>query len=205
MDITEAHYKKFIGLLDHGLVKGLGIQKPGKMCVEAAWCAALGLPHGDNPGCVGVAVRSLKIRLNDSRWSSNKARAAGLLRLGIAQIGSDTLDQKEFTQRIAEQTIRQIVPIAMRAAAKRVPAYAVALEAAAVMCEKDGTEAAARTAQKSAAAAYAAAAAAAAAADAAAAAADDAAYAAAYAADAADAPSYQELLLQFFKEFTKVK
>jgi hypothetical protein len=47
------------------------------MCVEAAVCYALGLPHSDNPPCVGYAVRQYKIRLNDSNWSSNEARAKG--------------------------------------------------------------------------------------------------------------------------------
>ena len=141
--VEKSHYEKFVDLLGHGLVSGLGVQKPGKMCIEAAWCYALGLPHGDDPGCVGAAVRAYKIRLNDARWSSNAARAKGMLRLGIAQIGSDTLDQNEFRRRLVEALIRRIVPIALRAAASRNPAHADALNDAALRCEREGTRAAA--------------------------------------------------------------
>jgi len=141
--VEKSHYEKFVDLLGHGLVSGIGIQEPGKMCIEAAWCCALGLPHGDDPGCVGAAVRAYKICLNDARWSSNAARAKGMLRLGIAQIGSDTLDQNEFRHRLVETLIRRIVPIALRAAASRNPAHADALNDAALRCEQEGTRAAA--------------------------------------------------------------
>jgi len=205
--VEKSHYEKFVDLLGHGLVSGLGVQEPGKMCIEAAWCCALGLPHGDDPGCVGAAVRAYKIRLNDARWSSNAARAKGMLRLGIAQIGSDTLDQNEFRHRLVETLIRRIVPIALRAAASRNPAHADALNDAALRCEQEGTcaaaiaardvarkaaaaDAAAYAAYADAAAAVAAAVAAAYAADAAADAAADDADAAAYAADAAADAAY---------------
>jgi hypothetical protein len=45
---TRATAVKVIELLSHGLVRGLGKQKPGEMCIEAVVCCALGLPHGDN-------------------------------------------------------------------------------------------------------------------------------------------------------------
>jgi hypothetical protein len=198
MELTEAVAKKVLETVDAGLVHGMGEPVPGKMCVEAAVCFALGLPHGDDPPCVGRAVRAFKIKINDSRWSSDEARAKGMRRVAIAQLGSDAIDQVAFVKIVAEETIRQIVPIALRAAASRNPKHAEALEAAAVRCEKEGTRDAARNARSAAAAAayaaayaYAAAAAyayAAAAAHAAAAAyADAAAAAAAYADADADA------------------
>ena len=58
------------------------------MCVEAAVCYAYDLPHSDKPPCVGNAVREFKIRLNDCNWSSSKARARGMRRIAIAQLGS---------------------------------------------------------------------------------------------------------------------
>ena len=76
-EITREIAQKVLTAVDAGLVKGKGIQKPGQMCVEAAVCYALGLPHSDDPKCVSRALRQLKIRLNDSNWSSNKARAKG--------------------------------------------------------------------------------------------------------------------------------
>src|SRR5690349_15232890 len=106
MNITRAHAKKVLKLVDKGLVRGLGVQKPGQMCVEAAVCFALGLPHGDNPPCVGSAVRGYKIRLNDSNWSSDKARADGMRRVAIAQLGSDAIDQNEFRKEVVLGTVK---------------------------------------------------------------------------------------------------
>jgi hypothetical protein len=198
MEITEQIAATVLTVVDAGLVSGMGEPVPGQMCVEAAVCYAMGLPHSDNPTCVSPALRRFKIRLNDASWSSPAARAAGMRRLALVQLGSaGVLDDREFARRVAEMTIRTVVPVALRAAARRAPAHAAALEAAAVRCEREGTEASAREARAAAAyaadaaaayAAYAAAAyAAAAAADAYAAAAAADAYAAAAAADAAAA------------------
>ena len=142
IQITEVQAKKVLEVVDAGLVNGLGRPKPGQMCVEAAVCFALGLPHGDDPACVSRALRSLKIRLNDSRWSSNEARAKGLRRLAVAQLGSaDTLDDKEFTRRVAELAIRVSVPTALRAAAsiQKDVHKAAAMRDAADLCEKEPT------------------------------------------------------------------
>jgi hypothetical protein len=156
MELTEAVARKVLETVDAGLSSGLGVQEPGKMCVEAAVCFALGLPHGDNPPCVGRAVRAFKIQLNDSAWSSPEARAKGMRRLAIAQLGSDQIDQQEFARLLAEETIRVIVPIALRAAASthKEQKHKDALELAAKNCETEGTE---KVARKAAAAAYAAA------------------------------------------------
>src|ERR1700743_738460 len=140
--ITKEIAQKVIEVVDTGLVKGVGIAKPGQMCVEAAVCYALGLPHGDDPKCVSRALRSLKIRLNDSRWSSNEARAKGLRRLAVAQLGSaGALDDKEFSKRVATLAIRVSVPTALRAAAsiQKDKHHAAALNDAADLCEKDPT------------------------------------------------------------------
>lgn len=180
---------KVLDLVDAGLVKGVGKPIKGQMCVEAVVCFALGLPHGDDPKCVSPALRSLKIRLNDSNFSSNEARAKALRRLSIIQLGSlDALNQTEFLKRVAESVIRKQVPIALRAAAsgQKNADHKRKLLDAALRCEKEGTR---ESASDASAAAYAASAAAAAYVFAAAADADafadaDAAYAA-YAADAA--------------------
>ena len=177
-------------LIRQGLVYGTGHPAPGQMCIQAVIQYAMGLPHGDDPKeCVGAAVRAFGIRLNDARWSSNAARAKGMERFGLAEIGSNSIDQSTFARFVAEQTIRQILPIALRSAARLNPKYAEALEETALRCEKEGTREAALKARRIADAAHAAADAAAAdaAADYAAYAAADAAaaYAAAYAAYAA--------------------
>jgi hypothetical protein len=79
------------------------------MCVEAAICYAYGLPHGDNPPCVGDAVRAFKIALNDSNWSSPKARAKGMIKLSIAQLNSNVIDQNEFACKVTIKVINTIV------------------------------------------------------------------------------------------------
>src|ERR1700722_18874196 len=111
IEITEVHARKVLKVVDAGLVNGVGRPIPGQMCVEAAVCYALGLPHGDDPKCVSPALRSLKIRLNDSSWSSEQARAKGLRRLAVAQLGSlGELDEKEFVRRLVDHAIRVSTP-----------------------------------------------------------------------------------------------
>ena len=154
-ELNEGLARKVLETVDAGLVSGLGEPKPGSMCVEAAVCFAYGLPHSDQPPCVGSAVRRFKIRINDAKWSSNEARTNGLRKLAIAQLGSDSIDQEKFVRIVVEQTIRQIVPRALRIAKKRNPKYEQQLETAAVQCEKDGNREAALNAKKTADAAYA--------------------------------------------------
>jgi hypothetical protein len=145
--INETVARKVLSVVDAGLSRGLGSPEPGNMCVEAAVRFALGLPHGDDPQCVSPALRSLKIALNDSSWSSKYTRAAGMRRLAVAQLGSkDILDDKEFARRCVELAIRKYVPKALRSAAPVAEnaAHKVALEAAALRCETEGTQDAAK-------------------------------------------------------------
>ena len=141
MEITRDLAAKVLEVVDAGLSKGLGFQAPGQMCVEAAVCYAMGLPHGDEPSCVAPVLRSLKIALNDKPWSSPQARASGLRRLAIAQLGSaGCLDEREFIRRVADYTIRTTVPRAMRVAAGVIKNanYRAAMIAAAGKCESGG-------------------------------------------------------------------
>lgn len=149
-ELNETNVCKVLTTVDAGLVEGVGKPIPGQMCVEAAVCHAMGLPHSDHPVCVGGAVRAFVVHLNDSRWSSSTARAAGMRKLAVAQLGSERIDQQVFADIVAEQTIRRIVPIALRAAAKTNPAYAELLEAAAVRCESEGAKEAGEAARKAA-------------------------------------------------------
>ena len=133
--LTKKHAKRVLEVVDAGLCSGVGIPEPGNMCVEAAVCYALGLPHGDNPVCVGEAVRRYKITLNDAAWPSNAARAEGLREIAIAQLGSNEIDQKAFASGVVLRTIKVILPIALRAVASVIPGHKEALEIAAVACE----------------------------------------------------------------------
>lgn len=196
MEINRELAAKVLSVVDKGLSSGLGTRKPGQMCVEAAVCYAMGLPHGDDPNCVSPAVRAFKIALNDAKWSSKAARAKGMRRLAIIQLGTaDTLDDKEFARRLGMLACTVIAPRALRAAAAMdLPGdHGAALEQAAKDCEAAGDLTAANAAAKAAAKAaeYAADAAADAARAAANAAAKAAEYAAAdYAARAARAVAY---------------
>ena len=154
MEITREIAIKVRDTVDAGLVKGIGVQVPGQMCVEAAVCYAMGLPHSDEPPCVSPAIRQLKIQLNDSAWSSDKVRGAGMRRLALAQLGSaGVVDDVDFVRRVVEMTIRHFIPIALHAAASIHPIaeHKTALEKASVQCEqavtlKDCESAAARAA-----------------------------------------------------------
>jgi hypothetical protein len=212
--ITQAHIDKINELLSYGLQTGLGSPEPGKMCVEAVICHALGLEHSDDPrDCVMQSLRHLKIRLNDSsRWKSNQSRAEGLWRLAIAQLGSaGTVDEGEFVRRVARMTIQTIVPSALRSAARVLTGeHPTKLLALAAKCETEPTRANAQEAYDAAAAATAYAATTTAAATAAAA---YAAYAAAYAeaayaayaeADYADAYAADKVLADYAEAVVQI-
>lgn len=89
VQVNKAFASKVLSIVDKGLTHGLGDPEPGKMCVEAAVAFASGEDHKDNPSCVDSYLASEKIDLNDDiGWKSNKARARGLRRVAIAQLGS---------------------------------------------------------------------------------------------------------------------
>ena len=194
---TPEQRQRLIEIINAGLVRGLGEARPGSLCVEAAICLAMGEPHSDRPSCVAVPDGDFGIRINDAPWSSPEARAEALLPLALAQLGTAGTDRGPWLRRVVEGTIRQILPIALRVAARVHPEeqHRAALEAAAVCCEQEGTRDAAGRAAYDAAnaeAAAAARAAAAAAAHAAARAADATARAAAATARAAAAEAAAE-------------
>lgn len=100
--ITQSIAERVLSVVDKGLVRGMGQPIPGKMCVEAAVCFALGQEHGDNPSCVEDSLRRFKININDSGiWSSDHYRAKGLRRLAIAQLGTfNNFDQIMFLSKL---------------------------------------------------------------------------------------------------------
>ena len=102
IEITKEIAQKVLDTVDAGLVCGVGKPIPGQMCVEAAVCYAMGLPHGDKPVCVAPSLRQLKLVLNDnSWWLSDQSRSKGLRQLAVAQLDSaGKLDEKDFVQRL---------------------------------------------------------------------------------------------------------
>lgn len=146
--VTVEVARKVLAVIDAGLMKGIGSPDPGKMCVESAVCYTLGLPHSDKPTCVGESVRPFIIIINEANWSTNKARAMGMRKLAIAQLGSDSIEQVAFSKIVVEQTIRQIIPLVLRMAASRSTHHGLDFEKAALRCEKEGTAAAVKNALK---------------------------------------------------------
>jgi hypothetical protein len=146
--LRDFDVSKYDSILARGLSKGLG-KVSSQVCIEAAICQVLDLPHDDDPGCVAASVRRFKIRLNDSNWSSPSARAAGLRDLGLAQLGSlGVVSDVEFTKIISEQMIRKLIPTLFREVfPKNIDCLIAADE-----CEEQGTVETARKAQKAAAA-----------------------------------------------------
>jgi hypothetical protein len=112
MKLTRRHARKVLEVVDQGLCYGIGEHKPGAMCVEAAVCYALGLPHGDNPPCVHPTLRDLKIRLNDLEgWDTSKLRARGLRRLAILQLGThDGFDPWAFRRNLRLMLATRLLP-----------------------------------------------------------------------------------------------
>jgi len=51
MILTKEQVNEYHRILDAGLSRGLG-ERGNPICIEAAICQTLGLPHGDDPGCV---------------------------------------------------------------------------------------------------------------------------------------------------------
>jgi hypothetical protein len=167
--INEELALKVKEVVSHGLCSGLGKPEPGKMCVEAAVNYACGFEHGDEPSCVGAAVRRYKIQLNDANWSNDQARAEGMKRIAVAQLGSDQIDQVEFSKRVALKVINKLLPVLFREKWLNLPTHADA-------CEKaDGLAAASYASDAASDASYAA---------------SYASYAASYASDAASDASY---------------
>jgi hypothetical protein len=112
--IDEALVRKVLETVDAGLTAGLGVPRPGHMCVEAAVSYALGLPHSDKPDCVDPLLRDVKITLNDLSWSNDRARANGLLALAVAQLGSaGHLNPTRFVEGVWQHVFNTALPLVL--------------------------------------------------------------------------------------------
>lgn len=133
---NETVRAKLDEFLSRGLCSGSGTAD-GQVCVEQAIALACGEKLTDSPTCVSPVVRAFAIRLNDASWSSPQARAYGLRAFALAQLGTRGLDERRFVTKLAELTMRRVLPIALRA---------VGLPVEADRCEKEGTATAAAAA-----------------------------------------------------------
>jgi len=109
--INQELVNKINSLLDKGITFGFNPDpKPGNMCVEQVISYALGEGFSDKPSCVGEEVRDFVTCLNDRNWSSASARAEGMKELSIAQLGSNSLDQDEFREKIIFAMVTKMLP-----------------------------------------------------------------------------------------------
>ena len=140
--VDEALARRVLEVVSHGLSIGKGKPVKGMMCVEAAVCYAMDLPHSDRPPCVGGAVRAFKVALNDSgAWKSKLSRAEGMKALSIAQLGSDALDQVAFARKMNEKMVKALFPFLLKEVASELSGGPQALlEAAAFFCEEQAVE-----------------------------------------------------------------
>jgi hypothetical protein len=149
IEVTDEHRAKLKEYVSKGLISGGLGREPGSLCIESAICLAFGEPHGDRPSCVAQADRDLSIRLNDAAWPTAQDRADALLPIGLAQLGTAGTDRREWVKRVAEGVIRRVLPLAMRECLVTVkdPTLKAELEAAAALCEREGSVSSARAAR----------------------------------------------------------
>lgn len=148
MEIKEGLALCVLNVVDQGLSWGLGDLIPGKMCLQAAVSSTFGEDRGNRPSCTSPVLHAFQIGLNDAQWSSNEARARGLRRIAIAQLGSaETLDESLFLRKLAGIVISKLLPKILRsAAAIQENPHQKRLLGAAIYCESDGTARAASAA-----------------------------------------------------------
>ena len=109
--VTAELVRRVVDLFQLGLRFGGG-WLPGQMCAEEVVCHALE-PEvwNDYPPGVSPSVRTLLIGLNDTDWSTNRARADGLLALTVAQLGTaGTIDETEFVERVIQVLTARLIP-----------------------------------------------------------------------------------------------
>ncbi|MCC7531170.1 MAG: hypothetical protein IT342_21870 [Candidatus Melainabacteria bacterium] len=115
MKITEQIALQVLAVVDQGLYAGPGHELPGQMGLEAAICFALGERKSDQPSCVTPALSRFCLDFSRGHWSSSAARAQGLRRLAIAQLGTaNSLDEVLFEQHLTAATVRRLLPKAVR-------------------------------------------------------------------------------------------
>jgi hypothetical protein len=168
-EITEELARKVLAIIDKELSEPLFEPRTVFVSAERPLCDVLGRPRpspsSDGLGWVSPALRTLTGCLHGCRWTSSKVRAEGLRRLALAQLGSHALDDREFARRVAQLTIRTVLPRALRAVAAalelaptegarksakkeaRREAKREALLAAAERCEREGSRDAANAAE----------------------------------------------------------
>ncbi len=152
LELNQVNICKLQEIIKIGLCSGTGGGKAGDVCVEQA----IALVFEDNgktdaPKCVHPVLRGFSIRLNDCQWSSPEARANGLRRLALAQLGTaENFDGKLFVEKMVAYAINNRLPHALIALGKVFPKEAEVLGVHAQACRNAKTFANMRTAAEAA-------------------------------------------------------
>ncbi|MGH7432358.1 MAG: hypothetical protein ACREJL_01260 [Candidatus Methylomirabilales bacterium] len=122
---------------------GSGVHPPNDdlPCANEAASVARGIEWTDNPAAVGLPDMR---PINDAPWTSPEGRARGLVPLMEALWEWESWSAERrgaWTQAVAQRTIAEVLPIALRA---------VGLEAEAARCETEPTGASAKGAARAA-------------------------------------------------------
>jgi len=126
--------KKILDIyFSRGLTAGIG-SADGQVCIEAVIALATGQMLTDRPSCVSHVDRAFWIGINDAPWSSPEARAAALRPAVLPQIGTAGTDRGPWVRALVLGMIREVLPLALQAAASAAPNHAALLLAAAELC-----------------------------------------------------------------------
>lgn len=124
----EEFQERYDKLLKRGL--SCGLSDGNQVCIEAAVFCAMEKDGDvdalianrqvqDSPKCVDEEVASIKIALNDATWRSEKARARGLYRVGIAQLGTRNLRGIRQFRTLLAKEVEKVIGTPLQMALKQ--------------------------------------------------------------------------------------
>src|SRR5262245_46412083 len=104
MNITKTLIDKVLNIITGGLTKGAGDMR-NTVCVQQAVSKACGkTEYGDHPTfCVAQETVGFGIGMNDRLWSSQQARADGMRRFAVAELGSNKVDCRGFNDKVTKR------------------------------------------------------------------------------------------------------
>ena len=139
---TPEALKKLLIEHDDGVLKSGGHAAGRDFCAMEFLAKIAGEPWTDKPQCVHPTLGAYCRGMNDATWPSDGNRTETMLPLLAEVFGTNNLNID--ARRIAEQTIRVIVPIALEAAAElhHDEIHKAVLRAAAERCRVEGSYAA---------------------------------------------------------------
>lgn len=109
--VNETFVKQLLYQIDGGLTHGMGGGGRSNMCVQHAVNHVMGRGRSDDvTWCALNEINSFGIHLNDCRWTSKRARADGLRRLAVAELGSNKVNKAELAQSIRRKYVNHMLP-----------------------------------------------------------------------------------------------